>query len=32
MKSGKVIGEKIKAEGLSIIDLRRFSLVSSGAN
>ena len=32
MKSGKVIGEKIKADGLSIIDLRRFSLVSSGAN
>jgi ribose transport system ATP-binding protein len=31
MKSGKVIGEKIKSKGLSIIDLRRFSLVSSGA-
>ena len=31
MKSGKVIGEKIESKGLSIIDLRRFSLVSSGA-
>jgi ribose transport system ATP-binding protein len=31
MKSGKVIGEKINSKGLSIIDLRRFSLVSSGA-
>lgn len=30
MKSGKVIGEKIESKGLSIIDLRRFSLVSSG--
>ena len=31
MKSGKVIGDKINSTGLSIIDLRRFSLVSSGA-
>ena len=31
MKSGKVVKEKIKSEGLSIIDLRRFSLVTSGA-
>lgn len=31
MKSGKVIGDKINSKGLSIIDLRRFSLVSLGA-
>jgi ribose transport system ATP-binding protein len=28
MKSGKIIGEKFKTEGLSIIDLRRFALAS----
>jgi len=27
MKSGKVVSEKVSAEGLSITDLRRFSLV-----
>jgi ribose transport system ATP-binding protein len=30
MKSGKVVSEKVSAEGLSITDLRRFSLVPIG--